>query len=222
MFRTLRTLAALASLALLPAGAGGAASPGSSFTSNGVTITSTAAVFDTVAFQGETEWDMTLGRVYMKQYASLGGVTVDAFDDYEVTGAAPGTPVLVYAILEVDGAVWTAGCGASGCAGMYEVTFRHETDSLVLRRDASLFSGRSEFHDGMQLTIPFVAGQSERIEIRAFGRRYPGGSHLSEADCRLRFVLVDEGVGITSCKGFAGAIVPVRTNSWGRIKTMYR
>lgn len=222
MTRPLRCLAALAALVLLPAASRGAPCPGSSFTVSGATFTNTAAVYDTVAFQGEAHWDMTLGRVYMQQYGSLGGATVDAFDDFEVTGVAPGTPVTVYAILEVDGAVWTPGCGSSGCAGMYEVTFRHGNDSLKVNRFASMYSGRVEYHDAMQLNIPFIAGQPERIEIRAYGRRSPGGSHWSEADCRLRFTLVDEGVGITSCKGFAGTLVPTRTTTWGRLKTIYR
>lgn len=213
----------LATLSLAPGtGSAFAPCPPGAFTSAGVTTASPAAVFDTTTFFGEGAWDMTAGRVYMQQYASLGGVTVDAFDDFDVTGVAPGTPVTVYAILEVDGAVWTPGCGASGCSGMYEVTFRHGQDSLVVNRFGHFFTGRADFHDAMQLTIPIVAGSPERIEIRVFGRRSPGGNHWSEADGTLRFVIQEPGVGITSCKGFAGAVVPSRPSTWGRLKTLYR
>lgn len=181
-----------------------------------------AAVFDTVASQGEGRWDMTAGRVFMRQNGGLGGLLVVAYDDFDVTGVPPGTVVNVLARLAVDGSIWTPGCGASGCYGRYVVTLRHGSDSLVVFRYVHLYSGSETFHDEIQLLVPITAGTPERIEIRAFGRKDPGGSHGSEADCVLSFTGLDEGVGVTSCKGFAGMIVPALPSSWGRLKTLYR
>lgn len=214
----------LATAALAPAAARAAAPcPPSTFSVYGTaTSLSSDAVFDTSTFAGSGGWDMPAGRVRMYSTGTLGGVTTTVFDDFDVTGVPPGTVVDVLATLTVDGAVWTNGCGGSGCAGWYEVRFRHGSDSLSVLHAVSLFSGRSDFHDVIQLLVRITAGQPERISIRAHGQRSPGGAHESEATSVLSFGGLPEGAGIVSCKGFAGAIVPVRTNSWGRLKTFYR
>jgi hypothetical protein len=188
-------------------------------TSSGPT---TAAVYDTSGYGGSGGWDMTAGRVHMYSTGTLAGVTTYAFDDYDVTGVPPGTVVNLLATLTVDGAVWTDGCGGSGCGGYYRVTFRHGADSLEVLHADHLFTGRLDHHDEIQLLVPITAGQPEQLEIRTHGQRSPGGAHYSEATSVLSFTGLPEGVGITSCKGFAGSVVPVRTNTWGRIKTMYR
>lgn len=223
-----RRLAWLATLAAAPCFALAAhASPcalGSVSMNGGLYPTSLAeaAVFDTVGPSGEGRWDMTAGRVLMRQNGGLGGVLVVACDDFDVTGVPPGTVVNVLAKLVVDGSIWTPGCGASGCYGRYVVTLRHGDDSLVVFRYAHLYTGSAAYHDEIQILVPITAGTPERIELRAYGRKDPGGSHGSEADCVLSFTGLDEGVGVTSCKGFAGTIVPALPSSWGRLKTLYR
>lgn len=222
----LRVRAALAASVLLacvlPAPLRAAPCP-DSYVSIGIPSSITAAaVFDTSGWTGEARWNIPAGNVYMYSTGSLAGTTVDVFDDFDVTGVAPGTVVNVLATLTVDGAVWTDGCGGSGCAGWYSVWFRHGSDSLEVLHADGMFSGRIDHHDVVQLRVPITAGTPERLEIRARGARSPGGSHQSEANAVLSFTGLDEGVGVTSCKGFAGTVVPVRTNSWGRIKTMYR
>lgn len=221
----LATLALLAPVPLLALAAHAAPCvPGSVSMNGGLypTSLSDAAVFDTVATQGEGRWDMTGGRVYMRQNGSLGGVLVVAYDDFDVTGVPPGTVVNVLAKLSVNGSIWTPSCGASGCYGRYVVTLRHGNDSLVVFRYVHLYSGSVTYQDEIQILVPITAGTPERIEVRAYGRRDPGGSHGSEADCVLSFTGLDEGVGVTSCKGFAGTIVPALPTSWGRLKNRYR
>lgn len=224
--RALRLPFALVALALAaplaPAASFAAPCPESSVTLGGGTVSSTAAVFDASDWTGTGDWDMVAGRVHMYSTGSLSGVTVDAFDDFDVTGVPAGTPVSVRAELTIDGAVWTDGCGGSGCGGLYDVKFFHGTDSLEVLHSDHLFSGRLDHHDVIQLPITITAGQPERLEVRALGRRTPGGSHYSEATCVLAFTGLDAGVGVTSCKGFAGTVVPVRPASWGRLKTIYR
>lgn len=224
MFRhLLRPLAGVAGLALAAGASLAAPCPASLVTMGGtLSSISTATVFDTTTGLGEARWDMGAGSVYMRSYGSLSGVVVDAFDDYDVTGVAPGTPVTVFARLTVDGAIWTAGCGGSGCSGMYQVTFFHGTDSLVVLHSDHMFTGRTDHHDEVLLPLTITAGQPERLEIRAFGRRNPGGAHQSEATCRLTFTGLDEGVGVASCKGFAGTVVPARVSTWGSLKATYR
>lgn len=210
---------------LLSAGPARAAEPcPASLVSAGPSVTSisAAAVFDTTTGLGEARWDMVAGSVYMRSYGSLFGMTVDAFDDFDVTGVPPGTPVSVIARLTVDGAVWTDGCGGSGCSGMYQVTLLHGADSLVVLHSDHLFTGRLDHHDEIELPLTITAGQPERLEVRAFGRRNPGGAHQSEANCLLSFTGLAQGVGVTSCKGFAGTTVAARPSSWGRLKAIHR
>lgn len=210
---------------LLSAGPARAAEPcPSSLVGAGSSVTSisAAAVFDTTTGAGEARWDMVAGSVFMRSYGTLSGMTVDAFDDFDVTGVPPGTPVNVIARLSVDGAVWTDGCGGSGCSGMYRVTFLHGADSLVVEHSDHLFTGRLDHHDEVLLPVTITAGQPERLEIRAFGRRNPGGAHLSEANGLLSFSGLGAGMGVTSCKGFAGATVAARSSSWGRVKAIHR
>jgi hypothetical protein len=158
----------------------------------------------------------------MYSTGTLAGVTTVAFDAFDVAGVPAGTVVNAVATLTVDGAVWTDGCGGSGCGGFYWVWFRHGNDSLQVLQSDHLFSGRVDHHDVIQLPVTFTAGQPELLSIRAHGQRSPGGAHHSEATCVLTFSGLPAGAGVVSCKGYSGAIVPARPNSWGRLKTMYR
>lgn len=223
MLRNVSRALAAASLALAT-GAPLAAPCPESVVMMGLTVTSTSAeaVFDSTTGVGEARWNMGAGSVYMRSYGSLAGVTVDAFDDFDITGVPPGTPVNVLARLVVDGAIWTDGCGGSGCSGMYRVTFFHGADSIEVLHSDHMFTGRTDHHDEVLLPVTITAGQPERLEIRAYGRRNPGGAHQSEAACLLSFTGLDEGVGVTSCKGFAGTVVPARASTWGRLKAIYR
>lgn len=215
---------ALVVLALAAARTGAAAPcPPSTVTLGvGVSSISTAAVFDTVGMQGECRWNVPEGVVYLYSAGWLGGPYVDAYDDYDVTGVAIGTPVNLTAELTVDGAVWTAGCGGSGCGGFYSVDFLHGADSLGVLHSDHLFTGRLDHHDVLELPLTITAGQPERLHVRAHGARSPGGAHESEANCVLRFRGLPEGVDVVSCKGFPGMAVPTQPASWGRLKSLYR
>lgn len=208
---------------LAPPARAAAPCPPSLVTMGGIpSSTTSAAVFDTASWLGEVRWNTAAGSVYLHSYGSLSGIAVDAYDDFDVTGVPAGTPVPVQARLVVDGAVWTDGCGGTGCSGMYQVTFHHGADSLVVLHSDHLFTGRKDHHDELVLPLTIVAGTPERLRVRAFGRRNPGGAHESEADCRLSFVVQDPAISVVSCKAYALAPVPARPTSWGRLKSLYR
>lgn len=216
-------LAAIAALALAAGAALGDPCPPSGVRLyTGPVTWNTQAVFDTSDFSGSGGWDMPAGYVHMYSTGTLAGVVVDMYDDFDVTGVAPGTPVTVQARLSVDGAVWTTGCGGSGCGGMYEVAFWHGTDSLRVLHSDHLFSGRTDHHDELVLPVTITAGTPERLRVYAHGQRTPGGAHQSEAHCRLTFVVQDAAIGVVSCKTYSLAPVPTRPTSWGRLKSLYR
>ncbi len=183
---------------------------------------STAAVFDTSGERGSARWNTVEGVVYLYSSGWLGGPYVDAYDDYDLTGVPAGTPVSLTAELTVDGAVWTDGCGGSGCGGYYSVDFLHAADSLGVLHADHLFTGRLDHHDVLAMPITITAGQPERLHVRAHGGRSPGGAHQSEANCVLRFRGLPAGVDVVSCKGFPGMAVPTVPTSWGRLKSIYR
>jgi hypothetical protein len=145
-----------------------------------------------------------------------------AQDDYNVAGVAPGTPVTIEAQLAVDGAVWTDGCGGSGCSGVDEAFLIHAADRDTVRHMDHLFSGRSEHHDVLSIPFTIVAGHPERLELVLHAQKAAGGAHGSEASGRLTFHGLPPGMAIVSCQGFAGEAVPVRAVKWGRLKTLYR
>jgi hypothetical protein len=185
-------------------------------------LSSSAPVADAAGSAGSGRWDMPAGLVHMYSTGTLTGIAVDVVDDFDVTGVPSGTPVPLVAELTVDGAVWTDGCGGSGCGGSYSVKLYHGADSLEVLHSDHLFTGRLDHHDVIALPLTIVAGQPERLRIRAYGRRSPGGAHESEANSVLRFTGAPAGVLATSCKGYNPAATPALRRTWGAVKQIYR
>ena len=183
-----------------------------------------AAAYDTTTTDGlnHVAYDLVSGTMLMHQCCTLTGAYFDVFDDYDVTGVPAGTPVTVTAALVVDGAVWTDGCGGTGCGGQYGAWLRHAAEGDSVFHSDHLFSGRTEHHDVLQIPVTIIAGTPERIRCTALGRRTPGGNHGSEAACGLTFAGLPPGAAIVSCQGYSGGPTPARSSSWGRVKVLYR
>ena len=185
-------------------------------------FSSSAAVVDTTALLGHIAYDLVQGFVSMQQCCSLGGVHLDAFDDYDIIGVPNGTPVSLTAVLTVDGAVYTAGCGGTGCGGYYVARLIHGTEVAEAQHSDHLFQGRIEHHDVLSIPLTIIAGQPERLEFKLDGARSPGGSHGSEARGVLSFTGLPAGASVVSCQGFGVGPTPARRSSWGRLKSIYR
>lgn len=231
-----RTLARLlVACALLTAFAPPLAAPASAACTSGefqlgstTRATTSAAVVDSTwspaGYVGifHAAWNLPNGTVDLYHCCSLIETHVWARDDYDVVGVVPGTPVTFTAELVTDGAVFTDGCGGSGCSGVYGVTLRHGADSTTAVHAEHLFSGRAESHDVLPLTISMIAGAPETIEMQLWGRRNPGGNHGEEAHGVLHFTGLPPGAAVVSCQGYGQGATRARGITWGRLKTIYR
>jgi hypothetical protein len=194
----------------------------------GTAVFSTEATFDsTYAPPGyvghfRAAYDLQAGRLDLYQCCSLGVTSVTTHDTYDVEGVPSGTPVALWAEMVVDGAVFTSGCGGSGCGGVFSSSVRHGADLDEGQLAAHLFNGREEFHDVLRIPVTIVAGQPEEIEFELWGRRSPGGSHGSEGTGQIQFVVQQTGIRVISCQSFGGQPVPTRVTTWGRLKATYR
>jgi len=222
----LRTLP-VALAALLLAGSALAAPPFGPCPANemafdgGVPFTRTSAVFDTSDGSNHVAYDLVAGTVFMHQCCFLLTTFVDAFDDYDLVGVAPGTPVPLTVTLTIDGYVKSEGCGGSGCAGMYAVRVRHGATADSIVHSTQTFT-QVNFHDVLTLPVTIVAGTPERIDYQAWGHRNPGGFHSSEANVLVTFAGVPPGAFVVSCQGYGGIVTPTRAATWGRVKVLYR
>lgn len=167
-------------------------------------------------------WNLPLGTVEMYHCCSLLDTHVWARDAFDVRGVPAGTPVVLTAEFVVDGAVFTDGCGGTGCGGVVGAGLRRGADSTVVEHPTHLFSGRADYHDVLQLPLTIVAGSPETIEYQIWGHRTPGGNHGAEGTGLIRFQGLPPGAVVVSCKGYGQSPTPVRPTTWGRLKSVYR
>jgi hypothetical protein len=167
-------------------------------------------------------WNLPAGTVAMSQCCSLLDTHVWARDAFDVTGVPSGTAVLLTAEFVVDGAVWTDGCGGTGCGGVMGARLRRGADSAVVEHPTHLFSGRADYRDVLQLPLTIVAGSPETIEYQVWGHRTPGGNHGAEGTGLIRFQGLPPGAVVVSCKGYGQTPTLVRHTTWGRLKSVYR
>jgi hypothetical protein len=194
----------------------------------GAVRTSEAAQFDTLSWTGgkfTASWDHAAGTVSF--HARFNGVPtaestyVTFRDDFDVSGVAMGTVVPVIAHL-----AFVTGHYPNGT--QYDCSIRHGSD---LQR---AFSGVWVEPPGgfvityggtLDLPLTIVAGQPERIEVKALGfltTSYSSGNLESKAQATLSFVGLPPGAQVTSCKGFGAIATPSRPTTWGRLKAAYR
>ena len=227
--RLLWIVAALALIAARPPQAGAQPICPSSelrLATTNVIVSTSAAAETTDAASGtvclRAGYDLVAGRVRMVQCGFLSHTYAIARDAYDVIGVPSGTPVSLTVEFALDGSVWTPGCGGAGCSGTLAGYLRHggRTDEGVY--SIHLFQGSAEVHDVLRLPLTIVAGQPQAVEFELRGYRNPGGSHGSEGTGTIRFTGLPPGARVVSCQGFAGQATPVRSATWGRVKTIYR
>lgn len=191
-------------------------------------FTSTAAVYDSSEFYDDVAgyrvaYDHPAGTVGIHHCCGLGLTYVTARDRYDVVGVPPGTPVVVVAELDVEGAIISRGCSASGCWGT--LGFRLASGASVRESylTRNLFAeGREPVEGSLMLPVTIVAGQPVTIERQLWARKAAGGNHGAEGIGRLRFAGLPEGVRVVSCQGFGDQSVPTLRRSWGGLKSAYR
>lgn len=166
--------------------------------------------------------DHRTGIYSLHHMGTLAGTALIARDRFEVTGVPPGTMVSVTAKLLIEGWATTGSCGGTGCCGELDVFLKEGTDSSVVALYGQTFAGQADFSGSVSIDLNFFAGTPRDLEVKMVGHRCPGGSHTVDGTVRLVFIGSDPQAAVVSCKGFGPSAVPVRTRSWGEIKTLYR
>jgi len=188
----------------------------------GPSLTTTAPTFYDSTSCGIVEADHTVGRYRIHNCGTLSPTVLTARDRFDVTGVPAGTEVSVILRFLVEGWAYTGGCGASGCCGSCRVAIRAGTDSAVVYLSGHTFSGRADFSGVAELPVVLIAGTPRDLEVELQGRRCAGGAHSVDATGQVVFDGTDPNVLVVSCKGLGPVAVPVRSRTWGGLKTMYR
>jgi hypothetical protein len=144
---------------------------------------------------------------------SAGG-TVEANEDFLVTGIPPGTPLTIHARFRVQARANAGGTGSNHATGWLE-----EAGAGHVEATASLEGpGLVVIDQVVALDFPNLAGETFRLTIgarsNARGGSAGGGGTLS-------FVDLPPGAVISSCQS-GGPPVPTTPVSWGSLKSQYR
>lgn len=201
----------------------GATCPVSEFDLGATIYPEYGAVADTTVSGRHGAYDLPNATLEVLHNGGLSSTSVRARDAYDVLGVAAGTHVPATVELSAQGAVWTIGCGGSGCWGGLFGRIFDGVNEQHAQSDANVF-GPDTVAVSFVITLPvdLVAGQANPLEIQLGGYRAPGGSHLVEGTGSWRFLGLPAGVQVVSCQGFVGQPTPVRPASWGRLKASYR
>jgi hypothetical protein len=174
-----------------------------SFTCNeGGNIHQTATSFVTYNLvTGWVEVDAT-GTLICRAFSNF-----TTHDIFTLTGPAPGIPISFRAELRAFASV--SGFGSA---------------SVMLREGASNSSPGSVLGSST-VGITITASPGSTFDLYIAGSAFGGGGAGGGAgvDAGLGFPDLPPGYLLQSCQGFvAGGAVPVRTTSWGKLKTLYR
>jgi len=190
-------------------------------------FTTTAAVFDSSGTLGmygnfHVAYDLPAGTAFLHQYGTFPTTSLRASDAFDLAGVPPGTRVDVTVECTVTGAVYTSGCAATGCYGVFGDRLSSGAYADEREHRISLFVGRREFTDVLRLSLSMVASWPVRIDVTLYGNNSLVGNHGSEGTSQLRFIAADPAVRVVSCQGYGAAPVPVRGTTWGHLKVSYR
>lgn len=191
-----------------------------------ISIPTFATVYDTTI---EDSHSARLAFDRLQRRATLSGTSSGRFEValrvvecLDVLGVPAGTPL--DATLEFDLEGWTTQqCGGSGCGVMLEASVVAGTDSASANANqVGPGAGWITPLDGtLSVPIHFVAGTPVTVQfVYRYGTGPGGGGARGEAAGVWRVTGLPAGV---TAFGAAGTnLTPVRTASWGRIKTRYR
>lgn len=118
-------------------------------------------------------------------------------------------PALVDALLKEQGR------GGSDRARKSVKQIRVSPSPTRFLEEPTVSAGRLEQTLFVTLPVAIIAGQPDQIEFEIWGKRAPGGAHLSEGTGHIRFNRLEPRVSVTSCQGFEGHL-PVSARAFHR------
>jgi hypothetical protein len=201
----------------------GASCPASEFDFGSTIYLEYGATADTTVDGRHGAYDLPHAHLEVLHNGALGATSVRARDAYDVVGVPAGTQVPATVELSAEGAVWSFGCGGSGCWGGLFGRIFDGVNEQHAQSDANVF-GPDTVAVSFVITLPvtLVAGQANELEFQLGGYRAPGGDHHVEGTGSWRFLGLPAGAEVVSCQGFVGGPTPARPASWGTVKALYR
>ncbi len=144
--------------------------------------------------------------------------TVEANEEFIVTGIPPGTPLSIHARIQV---VASAGSAGGISPSNHASGWLQEAGAGRVETSASVEGvGSMNLDEFRSLNFPNLAGEPFRLTLGAGSRSLEG---TSSASVTLSFTDLPAGALVSSCKGFfSGPPVPTRPTSWGKLKLRYR
>jgi hypothetical protein len=196
---------------------------------HGLSIETTAAVYDTSfgpaagGVPDEDGYDLHQATLTVYHPASLVPTYVYASDLFDVMGVPPGTLLVVTVELAVDGWIATNGCGGSGCAGSVTGAIQTPVDSRQQFATANIYAAaKVPFTFVVHAQAELTAGTPVPIRFDLTGSRALGGSHYSDAHAHYQFLGLPQGAVVTSCQGYIDPSTPAGFATWGLLKSRYR
>ena len=144
--------------------------------------------------------------------------SVDAHDDFFVTGVAPGTPLVIHARIRVVG---LARALAYHLPSNHSTAWLEEADAGRVEAVVSAVNLDPPMDIDEIRTLDFanVAGETFRLSMGAESSSEEGQTY---ANLSLSFTDIPPGAVIQSCQGFnGGQPVPTYPATWGSLKLRY-
>lgn len=139
-------------------------------------------------------------------------------DRFVVTGAPPGTPIALVALLDVDGDL--SGCSGTRCSARFGGSIQN--GGVVAEEYVDVTTARQELHTTLQYPVTLLAGNETELGFEIRFTVGAGSIYSGSGSGRIRFSGLPPGTSLVSCNGYAAFPVPVRPGTWGGIKTAYR
>jgi hypothetical protein len=192
------------------------------------TIRTEAAVFDTAygvdggGIAEHAGYDLRTGRIHVTHPMGLARDHVRTSDLYDVAGIPAGTALSLTVEAEVEGIVWTDGCGASGCWGWVSCEVVTPADSQAVTQGRNVFGGTQTLAFVTSARLDLVAGTPVPVEVELTAYQSAGGRHVADGDATVRFLGLPPGAHVVSCQGYLDPGTPALPASWGSLKARYR
>ena len=151
---------------------------------------------------------------------SFAALNIDHEDDFTLIGITPGTPFTLTAMARFTGRVASFGAPGDGngasIAGRLRDALGNEAPTGASVGD----TGERTLDHTVTLAVTGAAGTPFRLRVSAETFTIAGFASIQGV---LSFVGLPAGASVISCRGYSSAMpVPVRTATWGAIKTLYR
>jgi len=155
-------------------------------------------------------------------FPTISGLETVVEDDFQLVGAAPGTPVSFTVRLHLSGEGHNFSAPGDGGGARVRGTILEGTSNSASLQRATSNPFENDFFVNETISRPVdaVAGTPVHLRLAVRAESFDGRGRM---DGQLEISGLPPGVQLVSCRGYVSdAPVPARAVSWGRLKARYR